>query len=39
MEDLVRNKRRCSHPGCSRRPTYGAAGSRKREFCSQHAKE
>ncbi|CAM9633284.1 unnamed protein product [Hapterophycus canaliculatus] len=29
----------CGHHSCSKRPTYGVAGSTKREFCSQHAKE
>eukprot|EP00752_Nemacystus_decipiens_P018332 g16447.t1 len=29
----------CGQPGCEKRPTYGLKGSKKREFCSQHAKK
>ncbi|CAN0050288.1 unnamed protein product [Sphacelaria rigidula] len=29
--------KRCGHEGCSKRPSYGAVGSRHREFCAQHA--
>lgn len=28
----------CGHKGCSTIPSYGAAGSREREFCAQHAR-
>lgn len=27
----------CWRVGCSKRPTYGVAGSKIREFCAQHA--
>ncbi|CBJ28698.1 EsV-1-7 [Ectocarpus siliculosus] len=29
----------CGHANCTKRPTYGVAGSKKREFCSQHARD
>ncbi|CAN0506083.1 unnamed protein product [Ectocarpus sp. 12 AP-2014] len=29
----------CGHAKCTKRPTYGVAGSKKREFCSQHARD
>ena len=29
----------CILPGCTKRPSYGAAGIAKREFCSQHKEE
>lgn len=29
----------CGQAGCEKRPTYGLMGSKKREFCSQHAKK
>lgn len=29
----------CGQAGCEKRPTYGLKGSKKREFCSQHAKK
>ncbi|CAN0017515.1 unnamed protein product [Ectocarpus fasciculatus] len=32
----VANKR-CSHPGCTKRLTYGKDGSNKSGLCSQHA--
>ncbi len=28
----------CTHPGCSKRATYGVEASRKRESCAGHAK-
>lgn len=34
----VRNNKKCSHPGCSKRPSYGLDGTKKAEFCHQHAK-
>ncbi|CAN0259475.1 unnamed protein product [Ectocarpus fasciculatus] len=36
MVDLVH--RRCGHPGCMKQPSYGKAGTQKREFCCLHAK-
>ncbi len=32
----VRSKR-CSHPNCSKRPSYGMAGSKKADMCAEHA--
>ncbi|CAN0288654.1 unnamed protein product, partial [Ectocarpus sp. 13 AM-2016] len=32
----VRSKR-CRHPGCTTRPSYGEHGSKEPEFCAQHA--
>ena len=38
VNDVVH--RRCAHHGgCNKRPSYGAAGSRKRETCAPHAKQ
>lgn len=34
----VYNKR-CGYPGCTKGPSYGVAGTKKREFCAQHATE
>lgn len=31
--------KRCSHEGCTKLPSWGLAGSRKHEFCAQHAME
>lgn len=31
--------RKCAQQGCSKVPSYGNAGTKKREFCSGHAKE
>ncbi len=28
---------RCGHPNCSKRPSYGMAGSMKAEMCAEHA--
>lgn len=33
-----RTKKRCAHPGCTKQPKYGVAGSKKREYCAPHAK-
>ncbi|CAN0032688.1 unnamed protein product [Ectocarpus fasciculatus] len=30
-------RKRCGHPGCTKRPSYGNPGSKKAEFCTQHA--
>ena len=30
-------KRRCSHGGCSKQPSFGVEGSKMAEYCSQHA--
>ena len=35
MIDL--NHGKCAHQGCSRLPSYGAAGTKKREFCAGQA--
>ncbi|CBN77521.1 EsV-1-7 [Ectocarpus siliculosus] len=35
MVDVV--NRRCRHPGCTKRPSFGQDGSKKQEFCAQHA--
>eukprot|EP00903_Cladosiphon_okamuranus_P013020 g12148.t1 len=37
MIDLVDKK--CAHPGCTKRPSFGLAGTNKREFCTEHGKE
>ena len=29
----------CAHNSCTKRPSYGVAGSRKAEYCSQHASD
>ena len=34
----VANTKRCGHHGCTKTPSFGMNGSRKREFCSQHMK-
>ncbi|CAM9137846.1 unnamed protein product [Scytosiphon promiscuus] len=31
--------RTCGHEGCLKQPTFGIDGSKKKEFCSPHAKE
>lgn len=31
--------RRCGHQGCNVQPSYGAAGTKKTEFCVQHSRE
>ncbi|CAN0329596.1 unnamed protein product, partial [Scytosiphon promiscuus] len=35
MIKFVRRSRRCGHPGCTTRPSFGYV---KREMCSQHVK-
>lgn len=37
MLDVVR--KRCSHGGCAKTPSFGVDGSKRADFCSQHAKE
>lgn len=32
-------RQRCVHQGCNVRPSYGVEGTKKAEFCSQHARE
>ena len=39
MVYVVRNNRRCLHSSCSKNASFGAEGSRKKEFCAGHAKE
>lgn len=34
----VNTKRRCGHPGCTTRPSYGMEGSKTARFCARHAK-
>ena len=29
----------CLHPGCTKQPSFGVAGTKKRKFCAGHAKE
>ncbi|CAM9625022.1 unnamed protein product [Sphacelaria rigidula] len=36
MVNVVRKK--CGHEGCSTKPLYGVAGSKKAKFCSKHAR-
>eukprot|EP00903_Cladosiphon_okamuranus_P010722 g10134.t1 len=36
QEEIVAKK--CAHKGCAKQPSFGVAGSTKREFCSGHAK-
>ncbi|CAM9522436.1 unnamed protein product [Sphacelaria rigidula] len=36
MVDVV--SKQCGDEGCSKKPSYGVAGSKKAEFCSQHAR-
>ncbi|CAM9586530.1 unnamed protein product [Ectocarpus sp. 4 AP-2014] len=36
---MVRLARKCGHPGCMKQPSFGTDGSKKAEFCSQHAKQ
>lgn len=31
--------KRCGHPGFSKGPSYGKEGTKKAEFCKQHAKD
>ncbi len=36
MMNVIR--KRCTHQGCSKQPTYGVDNGRKKaEFCTQHA--
>lgn len=37
MVDLIHTK--CAHQACNKAPSFGVAGTKKREFCSEHAKE
>ncbi|CAN0008214.1 unnamed protein product, partial [Pylaiella littoralis] len=30
---------KCTHRGCSKRPSYGVAGTKTAEFCCEHAKD
>ncbi|CAM9853452.1 unnamed protein product [Scytosiphon promiscuus] len=36
MVALLR-KKRCSHPDCTKCPIFGVRGSKRAEFCRQHA--
>lgn len=31
--------KRCGHPNCTKRPTYGVEGSKRAELCVGHAEE
>lgn len=33
------NSKKCRHPNCLTRPSYGEAGSNKEDYCLQHARE
>ena len=33
------SKKRCGHPSCDKKPSYGVEGSKAREFCAEHKKE
>lgn len=35
-----RHQKKCSHQGCTKKiPSFGAAGSKKRELCAGHTKD
>ena len=31
--------KRCAHHGCAKGPSYGKAGSKKAEYCRDHAED
>ncbi|CAN0392606.1 unnamed protein product [Ectocarpus fasciculatus] len=33
------NNKKCAHQGCSTTPSFGVAGTKKAEFCREHAKQ
>ena len=36
---MVNVSKRCGHPSCNKRPSYGMGGSKTAEVCSKHKKE